>query len=102
MRYLVTARVKPGRAVSLLRAIGEGSLGLGSVAGDEYLRDMESARSRALPGSTPPTTGGERLLSPLASTPRAPQAPAAAARSIRSGKKAVVDAAARMVYNLHL
>lgn len=45
MRYLVTARVKPGRAASLLRAIEEGSLGLGSVAGDEYLRDMAAART---------------------------------------------------------
>jgi hypothetical protein len=44
MRYLVTARVKPGREADLLRAIEGGSLGAGSVAGDEYLRNMESAR----------------------------------------------------------
>jgi hypothetical protein len=46
MRYLVTARVKPGRESDLLRAIEEGSLGEGSVAGDEYLRNMTAARLR--------------------------------------------------------
>ena len=44
MRYLVTARVKPGREAALLRAIEDGTLGAGSVAGDEYLRNMEQAR----------------------------------------------------------
>jgi hypothetical protein len=44
MRYLVTARVKPGRRQALQRAIDDGSLGAGSVAGGEYLRDMEHAR----------------------------------------------------------
>lgn len=44
MRYLVTARVKPGLEADLLRAIGSGSLGSGSVAGDEYLRNMQDAR----------------------------------------------------------
>ncbi len=44
MRYLVTARVRPGREADLLRAIEGGSLGAGSVAGGEYLRNMESAR----------------------------------------------------------
>ncbi|HVK11491.1 MAG TPA: hypothetical protein VM597_22160 [Gemmataceae bacterium] len=44
MRYLVTARVKPGQEADLLRAIGEGTLGAGSVAGDEYLRNMRAAR----------------------------------------------------------
>lgn len=44
MRYLVRARVKPGHEASLLRAIEDGSLGQGSVAGDEYLRNMSNAR----------------------------------------------------------
>ena len=44
MRYLVTARVKPGCRKSLQRAIDDGSLGAGSVAGDEYLRNMAQAR----------------------------------------------------------
>jgi hypothetical protein len=44
MRYLVTARVKPGKEAELLRAIEDGTLGAGSVAGDEYLRNMEAAR----------------------------------------------------------
>jgi hypothetical protein len=44
MRYLVTARVKPGREAALLRAIEDGTLGQGSVAGDEYLRNMQEAR----------------------------------------------------------
>jgi hypothetical protein len=46
MRYLVTARVKPGREAGLLRAIEEGTLGAGSVAGGEYLRNMTDARLR--------------------------------------------------------
>jgi hypothetical protein len=44
MRYLVTARVRPGREAALARAIEDGILGLGSVAGDEYLRNMAQAR----------------------------------------------------------
>ena len=44
MRYLVTAKVKPGRDHALARAIDEGSLGRGSVAGREYLRNMDAAR----------------------------------------------------------
>jgi hypothetical protein len=44
MRYLVTARVKPGKEAELLRAIEAGTLGSGSVAGDEYLRNMTDAR----------------------------------------------------------
>lgn len=47
MRYLVTARVKPERRAALARAIADESLGAGSVAGDEYLRDMEHARELA-------------------------------------------------------
>ena len=44
MRYLVKARVKPGREQDLLQAIDDQSLGRGSIAGDEYLHDMERAR----------------------------------------------------------
>ena len=44
MRYLVRARVKPGRERRLLAAIETGMLGDGSVAGDEYLRNMQDAR----------------------------------------------------------
>jgi hypothetical protein len=44
MRYLVTARVKPGRELALANAIEERTLGLGSVAGGEYLHNMETAR----------------------------------------------------------
>ncbi len=44
MRYLVTARVKPGKEADLLLAIEDGTLGTGSVAGDEYMRNMQEAR----------------------------------------------------------
>jgi hypothetical protein len=44
VRYLVRARVKPGREEALLKAIDSGVLGRGSVAGDEYLRNMQDAR----------------------------------------------------------
>ena len=44
MRYLVTARVKAGQRDALASAIENETLGLGSVAGDEYLRNMEAAR----------------------------------------------------------
>jgi len=44
VRYLVTARLKPGQADALSDAIADGTLGQGSVAGDEYLRNMEHAR----------------------------------------------------------
>lgn len=44
MRYLVKARVKPGRERALLGAIRNGSLGRGSVAGDEYQHNMREAR----------------------------------------------------------
>jgi len=47
MRYLVTARVKAGQFEALQAAIDDGSLGRGSVAGDEYLRNMEAAREYA-------------------------------------------------------
>jgi hypothetical protein len=44
LRYLVKARVKPDRARQLLKAIQNATLGKGSVAGGEYLRDMQNAR----------------------------------------------------------
>ena len=44
MRYLVKARIKPGREKALLDAIVSGDLGRGSVAGDEYRHNMEQAR----------------------------------------------------------
>jgi hypothetical protein len=47
MRYLVTARVKPGREADLLEAIEQETLGAGSIAGDEYLRNMMAARLRS-------------------------------------------------------
>ena len=44
MRYLVRARVKPGREGDLLQAIEKQTLGQGSVAEGEYVRNMEEAR----------------------------------------------------------
>lgn len=44
MRYLVRARVKPGRKGDLLDAIERETLGQGSVAEGEYLRNMRNAR----------------------------------------------------------
>ena len=44
MRYLVTAKVKEGRRAALARAIEDETLGRGSIAGDEYLRNMDTAR----------------------------------------------------------
>jgi hypothetical protein len=44
MRYLVRARVKPNGEQSLLQAIERGTLGQGSVARGEYLRNMREAR----------------------------------------------------------
>jgi hypothetical protein len=46
MRYRVTARVKAGQAEALSEAIDDGSLGRGSVAGDEYQRNMSEARGQ--------------------------------------------------------
>src|SRR6201981_191214 len=54
MRYLVRARVKPGREAALLEAIERGTLGEGSVAEGEYLRNMKNARVVA-----DKTAGGE-------------------------------------------
>src|SRR5260370_5590508 len=44
MRYLVKARVKVGKEGALLKAIENGTLGEGSVAEGEYLRNMGCAR----------------------------------------------------------
>jgi hypothetical protein len=44
MRYLVRARVKPGRKADLLQAVEGETLGHGSVAEGEYLRNMSEAR----------------------------------------------------------
>ena len=44
MRYLVKGRVKPGKTSALLGAIESRTLGRGSIAGDEYVYDMEQAR----------------------------------------------------------
>lgn len=47
MRYLVTARVREGQRDALAQAIAHGTLGDGSIAGDEYLRNMAAARELA-------------------------------------------------------
>ena len=44
MRYLVRARVKSGCEQRLLEAVERGTLGQGSVAEGEYLRNMGDAR----------------------------------------------------------
>ena len=44
MRYLVKARIKPGYGRPLAQAISQGTLGRGSIAGDEYGHDMQMAR----------------------------------------------------------
>lgn len=44
MRYLVRARVKQGKQAALRDAIDAETLGQGSIAGDEYLRNMQDAR----------------------------------------------------------
>jgi hypothetical protein len=44
VRYLVKARVKSGNSRDLVRAIDDGTLGKGSIAGAEYMHDMRQAR----------------------------------------------------------
>jgi len=44
MRYLVKALLKPNKEEALLEAIEDGTLGRGSVAFGEYIRDMNHAR----------------------------------------------------------
>ena len=47
MRYLVKARVKPGKKSALIHAIDQQTLGRGSIAGDEYMHNMQQARVNA-------------------------------------------------------
>jgi len=44
VRYLVKAKVKRDKSESLLRSISDGTLGKGSIAGDEYIYNMNEAR----------------------------------------------------------
>ena len=44
MRYLVKAKLKSGKSKSLLRWINDGTLGRGSIAGDEYSYNVNEAR----------------------------------------------------------
>jgi hypothetical protein len=44
VRYLVKAKLRPGKTEPLLNAISSETLGQGSIAGDEYTYDMEQAR----------------------------------------------------------
>jgi hypothetical protein len=44
MRYLVKAKIKPGRERALWNALEDGTLGRGSIAGEEYRYDLEQAR----------------------------------------------------------
>jgi hypothetical protein len=44
MRYLVKAKLRQGREVALTDSIESGTLGSGSVAGNEYIKDMRKAR----------------------------------------------------------
>src|ERR671914_1814361 len=44
MRYSVRGRVRPGKERALAQAIERGTLGAGSVAEGEYLRNMQDAR----------------------------------------------------------
>lgn len=44
MRYLVKASLKKGKSKLLKKAIEDRTLGKGSVAGGEYLKDMKQAR----------------------------------------------------------
>ena len=44
MRYLVKAKLKPGKAKPLLNSIDAGTLGKGSIAGNEYIYNVSEAR----------------------------------------------------------
>jgi hypothetical protein len=45
VRYLVKAKLKPGKSKSLLASVEAGTLGKGSIAGDEYIYNMSEARA---------------------------------------------------------
>jgi hypothetical protein len=47
VRYLVKAKLKSGKSKSLLQSINDGTLGKGSIAGDEYIYNMNEARLNA-------------------------------------------------------
>ena len=44
VRYLVKAKVKPGKPEALLASIDNETLGKGSIAGNEYIYNMNEAR----------------------------------------------------------
>jgi len=44
VRYLVKAKLKSDESKSLLRSITDDTLGKGSIAGDEYIYNMNAAR----------------------------------------------------------
>jgi hypothetical protein len=44
VRYLVKAKLKSAKAAKLLKAVEDGTLGRGSIAGDEYVHNMTEAR----------------------------------------------------------
>jgi len=44
VRYLVKAKLKSGKSKRLLQSINDGTLGKGSIAGDEYIHNMTEAR----------------------------------------------------------
>jgi hypothetical protein len=44
VRYLVKAKLKANQAKGLLASVKDGTLGKGSIAGDEYIYNMEEAR----------------------------------------------------------
>ena len=46
MRYLVKAKLKSDKSKLLLRSIDNGTLGQGSIAGDEYIYNMSEARMK--------------------------------------------------------
>ena len=47
MRYLVKARLKSDKSQALVVAVDGGTLGTGSIAGDEYIYNMNEARLNA-------------------------------------------------------